>query len=162
MHTFPLFHFHAMTCLLSLFMPLVDSLALYAFWHACLHVHAWVLLASVSSMIQHKWSYGNLIQTYICPSWTPPFACFPFCLFVCYLACLPSRLFSHILVPMFAMSITLICFMPFDMHFVSFPSITCLLASCLCLCMYTHGAMTLEARARSPKRKHVDKPSSCV
>ena len=34
------FPFRAMMCLLSLFMPLVDSLALYAFWHACLHVHA--------------------------------------------------------------------------------------------------------------------------
>ena len=29
------FPFRAMMCLLSLFMPLVDSLALYAFWHAC-------------------------------------------------------------------------------------------------------------------------------
>ena len=30
----------------------------------------------------------------------------------------------------------------------SFPSITCLLISCLCVCMYTHGA-----RAQSPRHK---------
>ena len=33
---------------------LCHSLALYASLHACLHVHAWVLLASVLSMPQHN------------------------------------------------------------------------------------------------------------
>ena len=36
----------------------------------------------------------------------------PFCLFVWYLACLPARMFGHILVAMFAMSIMFIYFMP--------------------------------------------------
>ena len=50
-HSFPLFHFvqwyvcHACLC---------HPLALYASLHACLHVRAWVLLASVSSMLQHN------------------------------------------------------------------------------------------------------------
>ena len=33
---------------------LCHPLALYASLHACLHVHAWFLLASVSSMLQHN------------------------------------------------------------------------------------------------------------
>ena len=120
-HTFPLFHFmrwyayHACLC---------HPMAFYAFLHSCLHVHAWVLLTSVSSMLQ-QWSYGHSIQTYICPSRTPPF--------VCFFACLPSCLF--------------VCFL------VSFPSIAHLLVSCLCLCMYTYGARKYGARARSPRRK---------
>ena len=32
-------------------------------------------------------------------------------------------------------------------------AITCLLVSCLCLCMYTHGARTHEARAWFPKHR---------
>ena len=34
-----------------------------------------------------------------------------------------------------------------------FPFIARLLVSCLCLCMYTHGARTHGVRARSPRRK---------
>ena len=50
-HTFPLFRsmpyyaYHACLCHL---------LAFYASLHACLHVHAWVLLASVLSILQHN------------------------------------------------------------------------------------------------------------
>ena len=50
-HTFPIFRFvrwyacHACLC---------HPLAFYASLHACLHVHARVLLASVSSMLQHN------------------------------------------------------------------------------------------------------------
>ena len=39
------------------------------------------------------------------------------------------------------------------MLFAHFPSIACLLVSCLCLCMYAYGVMRLGARARSPRRK---------
>ena len=76
--------------------------------------------------------------------WTPPL--------VRLLACLLSRLFACFRA-MLVMSITLICFMPFHILFAYFPSIACLLVSCLCLCMYTHGARTHGARARFPKRK---------
>ena len=41
----------------------------------------------------------------------------------------------------------------FHMFFASFPSIACLLVSCLYLCMYTYRARTHGARAQSPKRK---------
>ena len=61
--------------------------------------------------------------------------CLLFPLFVCFLASLLTML------------IMLIHFMPFHMLFASFPSIAYLLVSCLYLCMYTHEARTLGARA---------------
>ena len=62
-------------------------------------------------------------------------------LLVCFLAC------------SLAMPIMLICFMPFRMLFASFPSIACLLVSCLCLCMYTHKVRMHRVRARSSRCK---------
>ena len=44
--------------------------------------------------------------------WTPPF--------VCFLACLPSRLFASFLVSLLAMSIMLSCFMPLSYAFCIF------------------------------------------
>ena len=61
--------------------------------------------------------------------------------------CLPSHLFACFLASLLAMPIMLICFMPLHMLFASFPSIACLLVSCLCHCMYTHGARMHGARA---------------
>ena len=141
-HTFPLFHFvrwyayHACLC---------HSLAFCASLHTCLHVHAWVLLASVSSMLQHNEAMDIRSK--------PKFVPCGHHLFFCFLACLPSRLFACFIVSLLAMSTMLIHFMHFYMLFASFPSIACLLVSCLCLCMYTHGARTYRARARSPKHK---------
>jgi len=74
-------------------------------------------------------------------------------LFVRYLAYLPVHLFARILVSMLAMSIMLICFMPLDTHFASFPSIAYLLVFCLCLCMYAYGARTHGDRAWFPRHK---------
>ena len=51
------------------------------------------------------------------------------------------------------MPIMLVRFMLFHMLFASFPSITCLLVSYHCLCMYTHGAKTYRAKAQFPRRK---------
>ena len=121
---------------------LCHLLAFYASLHACLHVHAWVLLASVSSMFQHN----EIMDIRSKPTFVPRehhllFACLPSHLFACFLVlCLPclSCLFA----------LCLLC-----MHFASFPSIACLLVSCLYLYMYTHGAKTHRARARSPKCK---------
>ena len=62
-------------------------------------------------------------------------------------------LFACLLVSLLAMSITLFCFMLFHMLFASFLSIACLLVSCLCLCMYTHGARMHRVRAHSPRHK---------
>ena len=72
---------------------------------------------------------------------------FTFCLFFCFLACLPPHLFARILVSMLAMSIMPICFMPFPMLSALFPSFACLLVSYLFLCMYTYGARTHGAKA---------------
>ena len=78
---------------------------------------------------------------------------FTFCLFVSFLACLPPRLFAHILVSMLDMSITPICFMPFPTFSALFPSIAYLLVSCFCIYTYTYGMRTHGARAWFPKRK---------
>ena len=48
----------------------------------------------------------------------------------------------------FCMSIMLICLMPLSYTLCISFAIACLLVSCLCLCMYTHGA-----RAQSPRRR---------
>lgn len=153
--TFPSFHFvrwyacHACLCY---------PLALYASLHAFLHVHAWVLLASVSFMLQHN----EVMDIRSKPTFVPRRH---HLLFIFLLVCFPACLLASLL----AMTIVLIHFMPVHMLFASFPSIACLLVSCLCLCMYTHGTRMLGVRAQFPRhkqkggsRKHVDKPSNCV
>ena len=92
--------------------------------------------------------------------------CLPFCLFVfflvCLLACLPSCflvcLFTLWLVMFLAICYayhvyhTYLLYASFTCSLHLFPSITCLLVYCLCLCMYTHGVRAYGARAWSPKR----------
>ena len=71
---------------------------------------------------------GHLIQTYIRPSWTPPF--------VCFLACLPFYLFACFVASSLAMPIMLICFMHFHMLCIfSFP---CLSAGLLSLSLHVY------------------------
>ena len=70
------------------------------------------------------------------------------CLFACFLTCLLAFLF--LCLPCLS-CLSALCL--FHIPFASFPSITCLLVSCLYLCMYTHGARTLGARALSPRHK---------
>ena len=166
-------HQHDASCFAHTFSPfcfmrryachacLCHTLAFYASLHTYLYVHAWVLLASVSSMIQHN---------EVMDIWSPRGHHLLFaCLSACFLACLPFCLFACCLVSLFAMPIMLICFMSFHMLLASFPSIVCLLVSCLCLCMYTHGTRMLGVRAWSPRRKqkgcrreHMVKPSGSV
>ena len=71
------------------------SLAFYASLHACLHVHAWVLLASVSSTLQ----CNEVIDIWSKPTLVPHghhllFAFLLVCLLSCFLACLFSFLLS--------------------------------------------------------------------
>ena len=91
--------------------------ASYASLHACLHVHAWVLLASVSSILQHNGAMD--IQSK--PTFVP---CGYYLLLVCFLACLlvcllafsfvyASRLSYLLPYAMLAMSISLVSFAPF-------------------------------------------------
>ena len=76
---------------------------------------------------------------------------------VCLLACFPSCFLVCLFISWLAMSFA-ICYacqvyrayllytsFTCSLHF--FPSIACLLFSCLCLCMYTHGVRTFGAMA---------------
>ena len=88
--------------------------------------------------------------------------CLPFCLLVFFLvSCWPSCFLAffffvylvalhvscHMLcLPCLSCSSALCLFASFSFHCLS-------VVSCLCLCMYTHGARTHGVRARSPKRK---------
>ena len=138
------FPFRSMRCY-AYHACLCHLLAFYASLHACLHVHAWVLLASVSSLLQHNevmdiWSKSTFVPR-------GHHILFVFLLF-CLLTCL--RTFLFLCLPCLSWLSALYLF---HMLFTSFPSIACLLVSCLCLYMYTHGARMHGARALSPKRK---------
>ena len=136
------------------------SLAFYASLHACSHVHAWFLLASVSSMLQHNeamdiWSK----PTFVSYEHHLLFAFSLICLFTCLLVSLLLWL------PCLS-CLSALCLFICSLHLLS---ISCLLVSCVCLYMYTHGVRTLGARAQSPRRKqkghgckHVVKPSGSV
>ena len=112
---------------------LCHPLALYASLHACLLVHAWVFLASVSSILKHN----EVMDIRSKPTFVPRehHLLFIF-LLVFFFACLFASLLS--------MPIVLIRFMLVHMLFASFPSMACLLVSCLYLCMYTHGRGCME------------------
>ena len=90
--------------------------------------------------------YKHPIQTYICPSQTPP-------LFICYLALFSFLLSSWFLCLPYLSCLSISCL--FIMLFATFPSMACLLVTCLCLClcMYEHGVRMHGARARSPGHK---------
>ena len=146
---------------------LCHLLTFYASLHACLHVHAWVLLACVSSMFQYnevvdvrsKHTFIPRGHHLLLPSYLFAFSLVS--LFSCFLAYLP---FSSLVF----LSCCLSCLLPHAMLtslvrlFALYPlriiraslSFHCLsVGSCLCLCMYTHRARTHGARAQSPKRK---------
>ena len=77
---------------------LCHSLAFYAFLHACLHNHAWVLLASVLSLLQHNEAMDIRSKpTFVPCRYHLLFVylriAFLTCLFAISLACLPTSLF---------------------------------------------------------------------
>ena len=103
---------------------LCHLLAFFASLHACLHVHVWVLLASVSSTLQHN----EVMDIRTKPTFVPrghrlSCALLIVCPFVYVLA------FSH---AMLAMSIMLICYMPLSYALCTF-SFHCLSTSFLFL-----------------------------
>ena len=139
---------------------LCHPLAFFASLHACLHVHAWVLLASVLSMLQHNEATDIWSKPIFVPCGHHLLFDFLLCLFICLFVFFPAFSFvcasclSYLLpLAMLARSIIFICLCPIHMLSVSFPSIACLLVSCVCLCMYARGARTHRARVRFPKRK---------
>ena len=111
-HAFTLFRsmrwytYHACLC---------HSLAFYASLHTCLHVHTWVLLASVSSILQHNKAIDIRSKPTLVPRghhlFVCPFACLSSFLFACSLAflflCLPCL--SHL----FALCLLICSFHPF-------------------------------------------------
>ena len=104
-------------------------LAFFASLHACLHGHAWVLLASESSMLQHN----EVMDIPSKPTFVPcghHLLCafllvFPF---VCVFA------FSH---AMLAISLIFICFMPLSYALYAF-SFHCLSTGFLSLPLHVH------------------------
>ena len=109
-HTYPLFHsMWWYVCHACLRHPLV----LCASLHACLHVHAWALLANVSSMLQCNEAMDiQSKRTFVPHKHHLLFAIlfvYPL-LFVCYLACLSLCLLVH-----FAPFFYYQCFSPYPL-----------------------------------------------
>ena len=165
-----LFPLRAMICFPSLFVPPVGL-------HAYSHVHAWVLFASVLSMLQHN----EVMDIRSKPTFVPRghhflYAFFLVCLFACFLVCLPTSSLAylvacHVSCHILCLLRLYVCLLythcALSMHL--FLSIACLLVSCLCLCMYSHGARTLAIRAQSLRYKqkgwgceHVDKSQAAM
>ena len=148
MHTFPFFHsvrwyaYHACLC---------HSLAFYASLHACLHVHAWALLASVSSILQHSEVMDIRSKPTFVLLRTPHLFVF---LLVCVLACTLAFLLC---LPCLS-RLSALCL--FHMLCAPFSYIACLLVSCICHCMYTYGVRTYRAKAGSPRHKQKGKDES--
>ena len=123
---------------------LCHPLDFFASLHACLHVHAWVLLANVSSMLQHI----EVVDIRSKPTFVPRghhllFA-FLLCLFVCLFVCLPAFSFvcasclSYLLpYAMLTMSIMFIYFMPLSYALCIF-SLYCLSVGFLSLPLHVH------------------------
>ena len=140
---------------------LCHSLALYASLHACLYVHARVLLAGLSSMFQHN----EVMDIRSKPTFVP---CKHHLLFAFLLVCILAYFLTLLFLCLACLScLSALC--PFYMLLASFPSIACLLVSCVCICMYTHGARMLRAREKSPRckqkgrgRKHVEISQAAV
>ena len=108
------------------------------------YIHAWVLLASVSSMLQHNEAMDIRSKPTFVPYGHHP------CLFA-ILLCFPFLLASWFLCLPCLSCLSTLCL--FIMLFASFPSMASLSVSCLFLCMYAHGARMHGATAQSPRCK---------
>ena len=125
---------------------LCHLLAFFASLHACSHVHAWVLLANVSSMLQHI----EVVDIRSKPTFVPRGHLLLFAFLLCLFVCLPTfsfvcASFLSYLLPhaMLAMSIMFICFMPL-LYVLFIFSFHCLSAGFLSLplhvCMWSENA----------------------
>ena len=120
------FQLHVMLCLPCLIVTPVGFLCPL---HTCLHVHALVLLASASSILQHN----EAMEIRSKPAFFPHghHLLFIF-LLVCLLSYLLAHLYACFLASLLAMSTMLICFMPLSYVLCIF-SFHCLSASFLSL-----------------------------
>ena len=136
---------------------LCHPLALCASLHTCLQVHAWVFLASVSSVLQHN----EVMDIRSKPTFIPLghhllFAFFLVSLLACWLT---FFLLSHATL---AISILLVCFAPFSIIYASFP-FHCLSSGFLSLPSHVRtGARTHRARAWSPRCRQKGRGCKCV
>ena len=122
------------------------SMHLYTLAHSSMH-ESCLLVCRPCFNIMNLWIFDpNLHLSLVDTTFCLLFACLVAFLLLCLpcLSCLSALCLFHML-------------------FASFPSIACLLVSCLCLCMYTYGARMLGARVESPRCrqkghgcKHVD------
>ena len=144
-HTLPLFSFvrwyayHACLC---------HPLALYAFLHAYLHVHAWVLLVSVSFMLQQNETMDFQSK----PTFVPLgrhllFALLLVCLCACFLAFGFFACCAYHAYPFYAL-----CIFSFHCLFVGFLSF-----AFACTHMERgHMELGCEHKQKGRGRKHVD------
>ena len=109
------FFFHSAQCY-AYHACLCHSLAFYASLHACLHVHAWVLLANVSSILQHNKVLDIRSKPTFVPLQTPSLVCLLSYLLVCLIPCLFAFKFA-------CLSCCLSCLLP---HVIA--SLVCLFA----------------------------------
>ena len=96
----------------------------FASLHACLHVHAWVLLASVSSMLQHNEVMDIRSKPTFCPLWTTSLFAF---LLVCFLSCMLACLFAFLLSYSFVYLCLFSCFFACHVYhaYLFYASFTC-------------------------------------
>ena len=123
------FPLRAMLCLPCLFVPTINFLCIFTRLLTC---PCMSLACSCVIRTSTQWSYGHLIQTYICPPQTPPFVCFP----VCLPSCLLSHFFACHVYHAYLLFASFIC----STHL--FLSIACLLVFCSYLWMCTNGVRT--------------------
>ena len=132
-HTFPLFR--SARCY-AYHVCLHHPLDFFASLHACLHIHAWVLLDSVSSILQHN----ETMDIQFKPTFVPRghhllfaflLVCLLSCLLVCFFAfslvCLSWGLPCLLPYAILVISILLFCFVPF-VHYLRisfFPLFVC-------------------------------------
>ena len=122
---FPFFFFFCSAQFYAYHACLCHSLAFYASLHACLHVHPWVLFASVSSMLQ----YNEVIDVQSKPTFFPRGhqLLFSFCLFAFLLVYLISGFFAchvyHAYLICFMSPLYAFCIFSFHRLFAGFLSI---------------------------------------
>ena len=126
-HTLP-FPLCAIQCLPCLFTPLLHSMHLYMLAHMSMH-ESCLLVCCPCFNIMKLWTFAPNLHLFLMDT--------TFFLLSC----------------LFAFSLVFLLSFFFACHVYH----AYLLVSCLCLCMYTHGAMTHGARAWSPKSKQKER-----
>ena len=139
--TYPFFR--SMRCLLTMLVCATRGLSMHLYTLAYMSIHESCLLMCRPCFNTMKlWTsdpnqYLSLADTTFC---------LLSCLFAFLLICLLSYYACHVY-----HAYLLYASFIYSLHL--FLSIACLLVSCSCLCMYTHGARTHRGRTRSLRRK---------